>query len=108
MTIPTNCYEKELEETEDGGVRLTVEYDDGSEETFEADQLFLFTGRRPTVEGLGLENTPVSVDGDWAETRCRRAPTTTSTSSATRTGKSRFCTSPKSRDTSPQKTSSRT
>ncbi|EMA17502.1 dihydrolipoyl dehydrogenase family protein [Haloarcula marismortui] len=66
VTIPTNCYEKELEETEDGGVRLTVEYDDGSEETFEADQLFLFTGRRPTVEGLGLENTPVSVDGDWA------------------------------------------
>ncbi|RKS83947.1 dihydrolipoamide dehydrogenase [Haloarcula quadrata] len=67
VTIPTNCYEKELEETEDGGVRLTVEYDDGSEETFEADQLFLFTGRRPTVEGLGLENTPVSVDGDWAK-----------------------------------------
>ncbi|MDS0222023.1 NAD(P)/FAD-dependent oxidoreductase [Haloarcula sp. S1AR25-5A] len=67
VTIPTNCYEKELEETEDGGVRLTVEYDDGSEETFEADQLFLFTGRRPTVGGLGLENTPVSVEGDWAK-----------------------------------------
>ncbi|EMA00941.1 dihydrolipoamide dehydrogenase [Haloarcula vallismortis] len=67
VTIPTNCYEKELEETEDGGVRLTVEYDDGSEETFEADQLFLFTGRRPTVDGLGLENTPVSVEGDWAK-----------------------------------------
>ncbi|WP_058997385.1 NAD(P)/FAD-dependent oxidoreductase [Haloarcula sp. CBA1127] len=67
VTIPTNCYEQELEETEDGGVRLTVEYDDGSEETFEADQLFLFTGRRPTVEGLGLENTPVSVEGDWAK-----------------------------------------
>ncbi|GGM32282.1 dihydrolipoyl dehydrogenase family protein [Haloarcula argentinensis] len=67
VTIPTNCYEKELEETEDGGVRLTVEYDDGGEETFEADQLFLFTGRRPTVKGLGLENTPVSVEGDWAK-----------------------------------------
>ncbi|EMA28711.1 dihydrolipoyl dehydrogenase family protein [Haloarcula japonica] len=67
VAIPTNCYEKELEETKDGGVRLTVEYDDGSEETFEADQLFLFTGRRPTVEGLGLENTPVSVEGDWAK-----------------------------------------
>jgi pyruvate/2-oxoglutarate dehydrogenase complex dihydrolipoamide dehydrogenase (E3) component len=66
VTIPTNCYERELEETDDGGVRLTVEYDDGSEETFEADQLFLFTGRRPTIEGLGLENTPVSVEGDWA------------------------------------------
>ncbi|MFY4814693.1 dihydrolipoyl dehydrogenase family protein [Haloarcula sp. AONF1] len=67
VTIPTNCYEKELEETADGGVRLTVEYDDGGEETFEADQLFLFTGRRPTVEGLGLENTSVSVEGDWAK-----------------------------------------
>ena len=66
VTIPTNCYEQELEETEDGGVRLTVEYDDGGEETFEADQLFLFTGRRPTVEGLGLENTSISVEGDWA------------------------------------------
>ena len=66
VTIPTNCHEKELEETEDGGVRLTVEYDDGNEETFEADQLFLFTGRRPTVEGLGLENTSISVEGDWA------------------------------------------
>ncbi|KAA9398881.1 NAD(P)/FAD-dependent oxidoreductase [Haloarcula sp. CBA1130] len=67
VTIPTNCYEQELEETEDGGVRLTVEYDDGSEETFEADQLFLFTGRRPTVEGLGLENTSISVEGNWAK-----------------------------------------
>ena len=67
VTIPTNCYEKELEETDDGGVRLTVEYDDGGEETFEADQLFLFTGRRPTIEGLGLENTPVSAGGDWAK-----------------------------------------
>ncbi|AJF26204.1 pyridine nucleotide-disulfide oxidoreductase [Haloarcula sp. CBA1115] len=67
VTIPTNCYEQELEETEDGGVRLTVEYDDGGEETFEADQLFLFTGRRPTVNGLGLENTSVSVEGDWAK-----------------------------------------
>ncbi|MDT3434394.1 NAD(P)/FAD-dependent oxidoreductase [Haloarcula sp. 1CSR25-25] len=66
VTIPTNCYEKELEPTDDGGVRLTVKYDDGGEETFEADQLFLFTGRRPTVEGLGLENTPVSAEGDWA------------------------------------------
>ena len=65
VSIPTNCQEKELEPTEDGGVRLTVEYDDGGEETFEADQLFLFTGRRPTVGGLGLEHTPVSVGGDW-------------------------------------------
>ncbi|MDS0278268.1 NAD(P)/FAD-dependent oxidoreductase [Halomicroarcula sp. S1AR25-4] len=65
ITIPTNCYECELEETADGGVRLHVEFEDGTEDTYEADQLFLFTGRRPTLEGLGLENTSVSAEGDW-------------------------------------------
>ena len=65
LEIPTECYEQRLEETDDGGVRLTVEFADGSEESYEADQLFCFTGRRPTVEGLGLENTDVAVEGDW-------------------------------------------
>ncbi|MFC7077184.1 dihydrolipoyl dehydrogenase family protein [Haloarcula halophila] len=66
IDIPTNCYEQRLEPTDDGGVRLYVEFEDGSEETYEADQLFCFTGRRPTVEGLGLENAGVSPEGDWA------------------------------------------
>ncbi|PSP95452.1 NAD(P)/FAD-dependent oxidoreductase [Halobacteriales archaeon QS_4_62_28] len=65
LTIPTNCYEQKLERTDDGGVRLFVEFEDGREETYEADQLFLFTGRRPTVEGLGLDNTDIVVEGDW-------------------------------------------
>ena len=80
VEIPTNCYECELEPTDDGGVRLHVEFEDseersssdsrtesgdGSTETYEADQLFCFTGRRPTVEGLGLENTSITVAGDW-------------------------------------------
>ncbi|MFC7019500.1 MULTISPECIES: dihydrolipoyl dehydrogenase family protein [Haloarcula] len=80
VEIPTNCYECELEPTDDGGVRLHVEFEDseersssdsrtesgdGREETYEADQLFCFTGRRPTVEGLGLEHTSISVEGDW-------------------------------------------
>ncbi|MFC7251282.1 dihydrolipoyl dehydrogenase family protein [Halomicroarcula sp. GCM10025324] len=65
IEIPTNCYECGLEETDDGSVRLHVEFEDGSETTYEADQLFCFTGRRPTVEGLGLENTSISVEGDW-------------------------------------------
>jgi len=82
LTIPTNCYEQELEPTDDGGVRLTVEFEDseaqrasdsssgqgpreGETESYEADQLFCFTGRRPTVEGLGLENTSITVEGDW-------------------------------------------
>ena len=62
VTVPTNCYERRLESTPDGGVRLHVEFDDGSTDAYEADQLFLFTGRRPTLEGLGLENTPVTPD----------------------------------------------
>ena len=69
LEIPTDCYERRLAETDDGGVRLTVEFQDGERagetETYEADQLFCFTGRRPTVEGLGLDTTDITVAGDW-------------------------------------------
>ena len=65
LTIPTNCYECEVEPTDDGGVRLVAEFENGTEETYEADQLFCFTGRRPTVEGLGLGNTDITAEGDW-------------------------------------------
>ncbi|MFB6307868.1 MAG: NAD(P)/FAD-dependent oxidoreductase [Haloarculaceae archaeon] len=65
VQIPTNCYEQRLEPTDDGGVRLYVEFEDGREETYEADQLFLFTGRRPNVDGLGFEHTAVDPAGDW-------------------------------------------
>ena len=65
IEIPTNCYEQRLEPTDDGGVRLYVEFEDGSEETYEADQLFCFTGRRPTLSGLGLGNTPIDPGEGW-------------------------------------------
>jgi len=65
VEIPTNCYECELEPTDDGGVRLDVEFGDGREETYEADQLFCFTGRQPTLSGLGLDRTSISTDGEW-------------------------------------------
>jgi dihydrolipoamide dehydrogenase len=65
LEIPTNCYEQRLEPTDDGGVRLYVESGDGREETYEADQLFCFTGRRPTIEGLGLENTSITAEQGW-------------------------------------------
>ena len=65
VEIPTNCYEQRLEPTDDGGVRLSVEFDDGTEDSYEADQLFCFTGRRPTLDGLGLERTSISTDGEW-------------------------------------------
>jgi pyruvate/2-oxoglutarate dehydrogenase complex dihydrolipoamide dehydrogenase (E3) component len=64
IDVLTHTYEERLEPTDDGGVRL---YTDGDEGPVEADQLFLFTGRRPTVDGLGLENTGLSVDGEWVE-----------------------------------------
>ena len=65
IEIPTNCYERRLEPTDDGGVRLSVESGDGSEERYEADQLFCFTGRRPTLDGLGLENTAIEPGEGW-------------------------------------------
>ena len=36
-------------------------------EVVEADQLFLFTGRRPAVEGIGLENTALEPASGWVE-----------------------------------------
>ncbi|WP_436903716.1 dihydrolipoyl dehydrogenase family protein [Halovenus halobia] len=66
VTIPTNAHEKELEPTADGGVRLTLDTPDG-EQIVEADQLFCFTGRRPAVDRLGLEHTPIEPYGDWVE-----------------------------------------
>ncbi|MBX0304704.1 dihydrolipoyl dehydrogenase family protein [Haloarcula salinisoli] len=65
VEIPTNCYECELEPTDDGGVRLYVEFEDGSEKQYEADQLFCFTGRKPTLDGLGLAETSISTEGEW-------------------------------------------
>ncbi|SDM00638.1 dihydrolipoamide dehydrogenase [Halogranum gelatinilyticum] len=66
VEILTNAAEQSVEEMDDGGVRLRVEKD-GEREVVEAEQLFLFTGRRPTVDGLGLENTPLSVGADWVD-----------------------------------------
>ena len=65
LTIPTNCYEQRVEPTDDGGVRLVVEFDSGETETYEADRLFCFTGRRPTVEGVGLKNADITPEGEW-------------------------------------------
>ncbi len=65
VDILTNSDEQRLEPTASGGVRLYVESADGSEEVVEADQLVLFTGRRPTLEGLGLENTAIAPEGEW-------------------------------------------
>ena len=67
VDIPTNVYEQRVEPTDDGGVRLFIEHEDGTEEAVEADQLFCFTGRRPALDGLGLEETSLSPTGEWVE-----------------------------------------
>jgi dihydrolipoamide dehydrogenase len=66
VEILTRRRERRVEST-DGGVRLHVDGPDGAE-TVEAEALFLFTGRRPNLDGLGLETTsmtPDSGDGEW-------------------------------------------
>lgn len=63
VDILTHTYEQRLEPTADGGVRLNTD-ENGA---IEAEQLFLFTGRRPNLDRLGLENTAISPDSGWVE-----------------------------------------
>jgi pyruvate/2-oxoglutarate dehydrogenase complex dihydrolipoamide dehydrogenase (E3) component len=68
VTIPTEVWEQSLEPTDDGGVRLCLQDKSGAESIVEADQLFCFTGRRPTLDPLDLDQTAVSPDGDdWVD-----------------------------------------
>lgn len=60
IEILTHTYEQSVESTEKG-VRLHVEQD-GEDETITADELFLFTGRRPALDGLGLEHTALDIE----------------------------------------------
>jgi dihydrolipoamide dehydrogenase len=63
VEILTNAYEQRVESVE-GGVRMHLEHD-GVAETREAERLFLFTGRRPNLDGLGLENTALTPEQGW-------------------------------------------
>lgn len=64
LTIRTNTHEQRVEPTDDGGVRMIVDAD-GEEQTIAADQLFAFTGRRPALDGLGLERTSLEPGRGW-------------------------------------------
>jgi len=67
IDILTKTDEKRLEPTNEG-VRLYVEQD-GSEQAIDAEALFLFTGRRPTLDPLEIENTGIEPRHGWvAET----------------------------------------
>jgi len=65
VRIPTNCYEQRVEPTDDGGVRLFIEHENGDEEAIEAEELFLFTGRKPSLDRLGLKNTSLEPGPGW-------------------------------------------
>ena len=65
VTIPTECSEKRVEPTDDGGVRLHLEHDDGQDEVVEGDELYLFTGRKPSLGRLGLKYTSLDPGPGW-------------------------------------------
>ena len=65
ITVPTRVHEKQLEPTDDGGVRLSLEHEDGSEQVVEGDQLFCFTGRKPSIDRVGLAQTAIDPTGEW-------------------------------------------
>jgi dihydrolipoamide dehydrogenase len=66
VDIPIDIRERAVEPTADGGVRMTVERDGATEELV-ADHLFAFTGRRPNLDGLGLERTGLEPGPGWVE-----------------------------------------
>ncbi|WP_135665123.1 dihydrolipoyl dehydrogenase family protein [Halorhabdus rudnickae] len=63
MDLLLNAEARQIEET-DEGVAVTVDHE-GEAQRLEADQLFVFTGRRPNLDGLGLEKTSLSPEEDW-------------------------------------------
>ncbi len=67
IEVLTETREKRLEPTDDGGVHLHTDREDDAA-TVEAEELFLFTGRRPNLDGLGLDNTALDPGSGWVET----------------------------------------
>ena len=63
VEILTHAHEKRIEAV-DGGVRLRLEHD-GQSVTREAERLFLFTGRRPDLDGLGLDESRLTPEPGW-------------------------------------------
>jgi len=65
IDILTNTYEQRLESTNEG-VRLHVD-EDGERRAIDAEELFLFTGRRPTLGPLGIDNTEIEPQQGWVD-----------------------------------------
>ncbi|AEH36687.1 dihydrolipoyl dehydrogenase family protein [Halopiger xanaduensis] len=73
IEVLTETDEKRVEPTDDGGVRMVVEQQDGEPRTVEADELYCFTGRRPNLEGLGLEHTRLEPGEGWVTSTMQAA-----------------------------------
>jgi dihydrolipoamide dehydrogenase len=56
----------------EGGVRLTYERD-GEQRQVEASDLFVFTGRRPALDGLGLDARGIDPGEGWVDATMRAA-----------------------------------
>lgn len=65
VDILTNTHEQRVEPTTDG-VKLHVDTP-GSREVIDTEQLFLFTGRRPNLDGLNLEATALEPGPGWVQ-----------------------------------------
>jgi len=65
IEILTNTWERRLEAT-DKGVRLHVEAA-GDNRTVDAEGLFLFTGRQPSLDRLGIANTSLRPREGWVD-----------------------------------------
>ncbi|MFB6169151.1 MAG: FAD-dependent oxidoreductase [Haloferacaceae archaeon] len=64
VEVVTNAFEERVERRGDG-VRLHLDHD--TVDHVDADTLCLFTGRRPALDGLGLDATPVDPGPGWVE-----------------------------------------
>ncbi|MFB6149594.1 MAG: NAD(P)/FAD-dependent oxidoreductase [Halobacteriales archaeon] len=66
IEILTETNERRIESTADD-VRLHVKDSAGNTDAIDAEQLFLFTGRRPNLDGLGIENTALDPGPGWVD-----------------------------------------
>lgn len=66
VDIRTNVTERSVKQTADGGIELEIEDTmTGATDSISADSLFLFTGRQPNIDRLGLEQTSLEPTGQW-------------------------------------------
>ncbi len=61
IRVETGAKAESIERT-DNGVRFCAVLANGKRETIEAEKLLIAIGRKPNVEGIGLENTKVDLD----------------------------------------------